>query len=420
MSAPPTIAVVHASVGSGHRIAAESVAAQLSVLSPDARVDVLDILDFGVFRVSGDTAAGAFTGFTAPLYDAVWGSPTVGRMSMSLSGPLLSVLYARFNRWLRDNRPDAIVATHALGANLAVRAARRGDLGRVAVIAAATDFGLHGYWPRRGLSLFCVADDAERDELIGRGTPASDIAVTGIPVRPQFAETFDRTQTRTRLDLPAEGRVVLALAGATVAGPYARFKASLAITLPAIAALPDVTVAVVTGRDDAFANELRSRVAGFGAKNVQILGYVDRMAQVMSATDLVVCKPGGLVTAECVVAGLPMVLVGPAVGQERANVEALVAAGAAVFEADPSRLAAIVRKALSDKSGLEKMREASRSLARPEAANDVAQRVLGVLAQRLLPRRDAQTNASPIVPASDATDMRMAPSTETPVPATDS
>jgi processive 1,2-diacylglycerol beta-glucosyltransferase len=379
MSGPPTIAVVHASVGSGHRIAAESIAAQLSELSPGSRVVVLDVLEFGAYRVSGDTAAGAFTGPTAPLYDAVWGSPAIGRASMAVSGPFLSLLYSRYTRWLRDNRPSAIVTTHSLPATLSVRATRRGDLARVPVVAAATDFGLHGYWPRRGLTLFCVADDAERDELVRRGTSESAIAVTGIPVRPQFTVAADRAQARDRFDLGSDSRVVLALAGATVPGPYARFKESLATTLPAIASLPDVMVAVITGRDDAFAEELRSRVAGFGAKNVRVLGYVEEMAQVMSAADVVVCKPGGLVTAECVVAGLPMVLVGPAVGQERANVEALVGGGAAVFDDDPRRLAEIVRKTLARTGKLEQMRGVCARLARPDAAHDAAQRVLGLV-----------------------------------------
>jgi len=380
MSGPSTIAVVHASVGSGHRIAAESIAAELAAASPDADVRVLDVLEYGAFRVSGDTAASAFTGPTAPLYDAVWGSPGVGRASMAIARPLLSATYARFSRWLRETRPAAVVATHALPASLAARAARRGDLGSAPVVAVATDYGLHGYWPRRGLTLFCVADEAERDELARRGAEG-DVAVTGIPVRPQFSAAIDRHEARRRFDLPAETRVVLALAGATMPGPYVRFKASLAVTLPAIASLPDTTVAVVTGKDAAFAEEVRTRVAGFGAKNVLVLGYVEDMARVMAAADLGVLKAGGLVTAECTAVGLPMVLVGPAVGQERANVTALRAAGAAVYDEDPRRLTEVVRKALVRGGKLSHMREASTALARPHAARDIAQRVLALAAR---------------------------------------
>jgi len=381
MTNPTTIALVHASVGSGHRIAAESVADELRRIFPLARVEVLDVLDFGAFRVSGNAATGAFTGPSAPLYDAMWGNAAFGRTAMALSRPLLGLVYRRFATWLADNRPAAVVTTHALAANLAVRATRSGALAGTPVVAVATDFGLHGFWPRHGLTRFCVANDAEADELTSRGTPGSDIVVTGIPVRAQFTVPIDRDAARARFDIGRNQRVVLALAGATQPGPYAKFKASLAVSLPAAASLPNTTVAVVTGKDKAFADELRSRVAGFGTGNVRVLGYVEDMAGIMAAADLGVVKPGGLVTAECLAVDLPMALMGPVVGQERANVRSLIASGAAVFEEDPRRLAEIVRKTLARPDRLARMREKSLALARPHAAADVASTVAGLIGE---------------------------------------
>jgi len=379
MSSPPTIAVVHASVGSGHRIAAESIAAELQPLVPDARIEVLDILEFGRVRISGERATTAFTGPTAPLYNVVWSSPSMGHALVVASARVLDLVYRRFTAWLAENRPAVVVATHGLAAGLAARACRKPDLSRIAVAAVATDYGLHGFWPRRGLDLFCVADEAERDELVRRGMPEGGIRVTGIPVRPQFSEEFDRIGVRERFDLPADRRVILALAGATQPGPYAKFKASLAVTLPAIASVPGTTVGIVTGRDEAFAEELRLRIAGFGTTNVEVFGYVERMAEIMSAADLAVCKPGGLITAECAAIGLPMVLIGPAVGQERANAKALLSAGAAVYDDDPRRLAEIVRRTMTRTGKLKQMHAASSAIARPRAAHDVAERIVGLL-----------------------------------------
>lgn len=379
MSSPPTIAIVHASVGSGHRIAAESVAFELQKLIPDARIELLDVLAFGSIKIPGETATTAFTGPTAPLYNAVWGSAAVGRITTAVGGPVMRLVYRQFTTWLRENKPSAIVTTHGLAANLAAWATRKHDLSHIPVSAIATDYGLHGFWPHRGVDLFCVADESEREELLRRGTPDSDIRVTGIPVRPQFAQPIDVAAARERLDFAPDRRVVLALAGATQPGPYARFKASLAVTLPAIASVPGTTVAVVTGRDDRFADELRSRVAGFGTTNVRVLGYVEQMAEVMSAADVAVCKPGGLVTAECAAIGLPMVLVGPAVGQERANAKSLLAAGAAIYDNDPRRLAEVVRRALAHPTKLKQMREASLAISRPHAGHAVAERIVGLL-----------------------------------------
>ena len=176
MSSPPTIAIVHASVGSGHRIAAESVAAELRTLAPDARIELLDILSLGSFQISGDRATTAFTGPTAPFYNAIWGNAGFGRVFMSLSGPLLGLVYRRYATWLSDLRPSVIVSTHGLAASLSVRATRKGELARVPVAAAATDFGLHGFWPHHGLDLFWspTSPSARSSSAEARPTPTSE------------------------------------------------------------------------------------------------------------------------------------------------------------------------------------------------------------------------------------------------------
>ena len=89
-----TVVVVHASVGSGHRSAANAVSQALELLrdTPDASlragvevpadldVEVLDILDFGRIRFDGDKTASMFTGATRPVYDLTWRYTFTGRL----------------------------------------------------------------------------------------------------------------------------------------------------------------------------------------------------------------------------------------------------------------------------------------------------------------------------------------------------
>lgn len=70
-------------------------------------------------------------------------------------------------------------------------------------------------------------------------------------------------------------------------------------------------------------------MAEYGLANVTVLGYVNAMAELMEAADVVICKPGGLTVTECLCAHAPMILLGRAYGQEKANVRRLTAAGAA-------------------------------------------------------------------------------------------
>jgi processive 1,2-diacylglycerol beta-glucosyltransferase len=260
---------------------------------------------------------------------------------------------------------------------LAERELHRGR-GGFALVSVATDYGIHGFWPRREVDLFCVADEPSKEVALGRGFDSGTVAVTGIPVRRQFTLEYDRDAALRHFGLPAERRILLALAGSMMPGPYERFKESLAVSLPALASLPNTAVAVVCGNDEYFASELKARSAGFGTTNVHVFDFVEHMAPLMACADLALAKPGGAVCAECLATGLPLVLVGPAAGQENANARALVDAGAAVFAADPRTIAEYARKVVSKPARLSRMREAAVAYARPFAAGDIADRVLAL------------------------------------------
>ncbi len=379
MKQPRTIVLAYASVGSGHRIAAEALAAALEDREgEDVHVEIMDVLAYTKLRITGDRLADTFTGPTAGIYDWAWGNAGIGRMGRALGGGFLSWNYRAFERRVAELDPDAVICTHALPAALTARLVRKGHA-TYRVVSVATDFGVHGFWPRRGVALYCCADDASRDELISRGTQSETIAVTGIPVRPQFTLEYDLDAARRHFGLPSDKRVILALAGSTMPGPYEHLKNALAVSLPALASLPNTSVAIVTGQDDRYAEELRTRAAGFGTTNVLVLGYVERMAPLMATADLVLAKPGGMVCAECVAAGLPLVLVGPAIGQERANAEALTKAGAALYAADPRTVAEYARKAISKPARLAKLREGAQAVGRPFATSDITERIAALI-----------------------------------------
>lgn len=378
MTPRPTIAIAYASIGSGHRVAAEAVATELRSLTADAAsVELLDVMGYGSVRVSGERLTESFTGPSAGLYDLAWHSKALVPAVRAVSGPLLRRLYPGFSALLAEKQYAAIVCTHALGALLAGHAVRRGRI-RSRVVGVTTDYGIHGMWPTHGLDLMCVSHEDAREHALDRGFDEQAVVVTGVPVRPQFMLEYDRAAARRHFDVPEGSRSVLALAGSSMPGPYVRFKEALAVSLPAIASLPGTSVSVVTGRDEALAADLRARIQGFGTTNVRIFGYVERMAPLIAAADLVLAKPGGLICAECVSVGTPLVLVGPAVGQERSNARALTAAGAAQYAADPRTIAEHARKVISSPSRLKVMREAAGSIARPFAARDIAERVLAL------------------------------------------
>ena len=369
------IAFTYASVGSGHRLAAQTVECGIRSLQPGTVTTSIDALGFGPLHISGDNATRVFTGATASLYDAVWGNELVGRVGSTVARALSPALFSGFAEALRTFEPDVVVATHALPALVAVSDRSAGRLHARTIATVATDFDLHTYWPRHGVDIACVPTDDAATELASRGSDAR-ISVTGIPVREQFVKPPDRGSARRRLGIEKDGLVVMVLAGSGQSGPYSGLRQALAPALPAIAARADV-VFVLAGADAQYAQETSCAVERDGMSGVRVLGYTEDIAGLMAASDLAIMKPGGLAGAECAACSLPAVLVGPAVGQERANANVLVKSGSAVFVPTPAGLAETTIALLAQPAALSAMLTAAENLSRPQAALKIASLLVG-------------------------------------------
>jgi UDP-N-acetylglucosamine--N-acetylmuramyl-(pentapeptide) pyrophosphoryl-undecaprenol N-acetylglucosamine transferase len=103
------------------------------------------------------------------------------------------------------------------------------------------------------------------------------------------------------------------------------------------------------------------------------------MPDLYAVTTVAVCRAGATTVAELAAAGVPSVLVplpGAPGDHQTRNAEALVDAGAAALVPDAectgARLAAELEPLLADHDRLEAMAAAARTLARPDAAHQLA------------------------------------------------
>jgi UDP-N-acetylglucosamine--N-acetylmuramyl-(pentapeptide) pyrophosphoryl-undecaprenol N-acetylglucosamine transferase len=122
---------------------------------------------------------------------------------------------------------------------------------------------------------------------------------------------------------------------------------------------------------------------------VELLDFIDDMADAYAAADVVVCRAGATSIAELTVLGVPAVLVPypHATGDHQtANARALEHAGGAVVVEDPeldgASLRAAVEPLLTDPTRHAEVASASRAFGRPDAASNVARLVLEQLDQR--------------------------------------
>jgi len=362
------VLILTASYGSGHTIAARSLAQAFAHAGAAVRVvDHFRELVHPMF----ERATRALYYWTLRRAPAAWGAAYALADRMASDSPLAfgatRLGATRLAGLLGEERPDAVVSVHATPAVVLTALAAAGT--RVPPhTTVVTDFVAHSQWIAPGVERYCVAADEVKHEFVARGLPPRRIVVTGMPLRPEFDAPVDAAAARRALGLDPRRPVVLAMAGAD--GSLGR--------------LPDVARVlgrgprprqglIVAGRDAALAARLEREAAGTA---VRVLGYVADIRTLMAAADVLVTKAGGMTLAEAMAAGLPLIAYGSLAGQERRNEHFVSRAGVALAARSPRELAGAVERALTEPDLLERLRRRMRRLHHPGASRRVVAAVL--------------------------------------------
>jgi processive 1,2-diacylglycerol beta-glucosyltransferase len=255
------------------------------------------------------------------------------------------------------------------------RQRRRGRLSaRLSV--AITDFDVHPLWIDARTDRYFASSDEAAHRLELRGIERARIAVTGIPVVPGFAEPVSaagRRRLRAGLGLREDRICVLVSAGGFGVGRVDRAVTAL---LAAAGRAGGADLVVVAGRNEKLRAELAKLPVPRGVR-LEVLGFVTNMHELMAAADVMVSKPGGLTSSECLARSLPMIIVDPIPGQEERNATHLLEGGAACQAATPDALDFRLWRLLREPARLAEMRRAAGRLARPRAAFEVADALSG-------------------------------------------
>jgi processive 1,2-diacylglycerol beta-glucosyltransferase len=272
-------------------------------------------------------------------------------------------------------RPDAVVCTHAFPCG-AMAEYKKLFADAPPVVAIVTDFAVHGFWIHQNIDGYVVATDAMRAALTARGLAAGRVLVSGIPVRPEFSPPSGRRDAlRERLDLPRDRHVVLLMGGGLGIAPIERMLCALRSVRAPLAAV------VVAGRNARIGRRL-VQTAERVEYPVRALRFVENVYDYMHAAHVLVTKPGGLTTAEALVAQIPMVLCKPLPGQEERNARVLLESGAALRVGRVEELSAALERLLANRAERERMIVAARALARPNAAGEAAAMIARLAEER--------------------------------------
>ena len=199
--------------------------------------------------------------------------------------------------------------------------------------------------------------------------------VAGNPVRPEFFQPTEK-EPNEKTDTPRTAAQVLIFGGSQ--GAHAINVAMVAAASRLAATGLELAITHQTGERDLDLVRGAYERAGLQAR---VEAYIFEIDGEMKAADLVICRSGATTLAELTAAGRAAILVplpNSTDDHQRKNAEVLGRAGAALVIEERElgdRLANEIAGLVGDRARLSKMKEISRSMAKPDAAARIADRV---------------------------------------------
>jgi processive 1,2-diacylglycerol beta-glucosyltransferase len=368
------VLVLSVSAGAGHVRAAEALRAYAEQELPDVQALHLDVMDY-----ASKTFRRLYTDAYIKLvnkHPALWGmlyqitadaksDATMNKVRRSIERMNTRALRKRIDEFA----PDAIICTHFLPAEILMHEIRRGRHS-VPVWVQVTDFDLHRMWVIPHMTGYFAANDEIGFRMHAVGlADTSSVHVVGIPIMPVFAQPHDRGVYARELGLDPQRRTLLLMGGGAGVGNLEQVATHL------LALDGDFQLIVLAGKNAAALAALQALAAKYPSRLFP-QGYTNQIERLMACADLVITKPGGLTTSECLAMGTPMIVHSPIPGQEERNADYLLEQGAALKAVDTVGLEYRVAELLASPVKLEQLRERTLALARPHAAREVLRIVL--------------------------------------------
>jgi UDP-N-acetylglucosamine--N-acetylmuramyl-(pentapeptide) pyrophosphoryl-undecaprenol N-acetylglucosamine transferase len=285
--------------------------------------------------------------------------------------------WRRISRMVREERPALVVGTGGYAAGLMLAYA---VVHHIPIVQQAGDSvpGLTAkFFSRWSRHVYLNFPEASR--VLHPADPRALID-TGAPIEPPPSPRPDRAAARAAWGFPPSGGRVLLIYGGS--------QGSLAINLVVAEwidrGLPDnLYVIWATGR------ATYERFKHCDGPRVRVRDYISPIAHAYAAADLAVARAGAMTTAELFSWGIPAMLVPlptAAADHQTTNAATLEQAGAAIHipqsEFTVERLDGTIRRLLDDPARLDALARGAAARARPDAANEIAHRILDLLDSR--------------------------------------
>jgi len=211
-----------------------------------------------------------------------------------------------------------------------------------------------------------------RQSLIEYGLDKQKVFTTGLPISQRFLEIKNKDEIRKEFGIKENLKTILFFAG----GKMGLARKNIFTFMEVLINQSDnVQMIAVSGKNPKVYDKFKEMAQGHD--NVKVLEFTNKVPELMSISDAVITKPGGITVSESIVSELPIIAINPIPGQEEENAEFLEESGLAVWIKNDNDIEKDIIRIINDDKKLEQIKENIINFKKPNAAKEICKIIFG-------------------------------------------
>ena len=280
-----------------------------------------------------------------------------------------------FEKWC----PHVVVSVHPLTQHIFGRVLRELDLlGQIPLVTVVTDpcYGFWKGWACDDVSLYLVANEEAKQQLMDYGVSESKIKISGMPVHPKFHEVDEKDAQQARLAFGLDPNIFTVfvnagwIGGGNIPGIFKELARGEL----------DVQAIFLAGKNEELRKEAEE-IAKTAKFPIKVIGYSDEIEKLMQSANVMVSKLGGLTTFEALACRLPIIAdtTTPPMPQEAGTVKLLSQKGAGILLRNTSDIIPVVRSLATDADRYQKMKAATAGMSIPNSTESIVREIMTLI-----------------------------------------
>jgi UDP-N-acetylglucosamine:LPS N-acetylglucosamine transferase len=281
----------------------------------------------------------------------------------------------QFEKWF----PHIVVSVHPMTQHVFARILKELNLlDKIPLVTVVTDpcYGFWKGWACDDVSLYLVANEEAKQQLIDYGISEGKIKIAGMPVNPKFSPVDEiiAKKARRAFGLDEDKFTVFVNAGYVGGGNIHKIFREL------VSGELDVQAIFLAGKNEELKKEAEeiAKTANFP---VRVIGYSDEVEKIMHSANVMISKLGGLTTFEALSCHLPIIadVTTPPMPQEKGTATLLGKRGAGILLDKVSDIVPTIKTLTIDHQKYADLKEATRHLVVPNSTKKIIHEITALL-----------------------------------------